>query len=46
MLLDAATLPCKANLATCVDGRDELTAPVAAQSVYVEIPNPIAGRGA
>ena len=41
-LLDAPTLPCKANLLTSVDGRDELTGSVAQQSVYVDIPNPIA----
>jgi siderophore synthetase component len=41
-LLDAPTLPCKANLATSVDGRDELTGSVEQQSVYVDIPNPIA----
>ncbi|WP_018501171.1 IucA/IucC family protein [Parafrankia discariae] len=40
-LLDAPTLPCKANLRMCVDGRDELVGPVASQSVYVEIPNPL-----
>ncbi|SNQ50273.1 Siderophore synthetase component [Frankia canadensis] len=40
-LLTAATLPCKANLRTCVDGRDELTGPVATQSVYVRITNPL-----
>ncbi|KPM50541.1 IucA/IucC family protein [Frankia sp. R43] len=40
-LLDAPTLPCKANLRTCVDGRDELVGPVTSQSIYVEIPNPI-----
>lgn len=41
-LLDAPTLPCKANLLTSVDGRDELTGSVEQQSVYVGIPNPIA----
>ena len=40
-LLDSPTLPCKANLRTCVDGRDELVGPVATQSVYVPIPNPL-----
>jgi siderophore synthetase component len=40
-LLDAPTLPCKANYLTCVDGRDELVGDVATQSVYVEIPNPL-----
>ncbi|KJE21040.1 siderophore synthetase component [Frankia torreyi] len=40
-LLTAATLPSKGNLRTCVDGRDELIGPVATQSVYVQIPNPL-----
>ncbi|WP_018634762.1 IucA/IucC family protein [Parafrankia elaeagni] len=40
-LLDAPTLPCKGNLLTCVDGRDELVGPVSSQSIYVEIPNPL-----
>lgn len=42
-LLDDRTLPCKANLLTAADGRDELQAPVESQSVYVEVPNPLAG---
>ncbi|MGK5627746.1 IucA/IucC family protein [Streptomyces sp. URMC 123] len=37
------TLRCKANLLTRVRGMDELTGPLEAQSVYVDIPNPIAG---
>jgi siderophore synthetase component len=41
LLLDADTLPVKANLLTGVDGRDELDRPVEAQSVYVEVPNPL-----
>jgi siderophore synthetase component len=41
-LLSAKTLRCKANLLTCVDGRDELAGDVAQQSVYVDIANPIA----
>jgi siderophore synthetase component len=41
VLLTAGTLPSKGNLRTCVDGRDELIGPVAAQSVYVQIPNPL-----
>jgi siderophore synthetase component len=41
-LLAANTLRCKANLLTCVDGRDELAGDVAQQSVYVDIANPIA----
>jgi siderophore synthetase component len=44
-LLSAPRLPCKANLATCVDGRDELVGDVASQSVYVTIPNPLAEAG-
>lgn len=41
LLLDAPTLRCKANLLTCVDGRDELDGEVAAQSIYVAVPNPL-----
>ncbi|WP_308301454.1 IucA/IucC family protein [Frankia sp. AiPa1] len=41
ILLDAANLPSKGNLRTLVDGRDELISPVATQSVYVQIPNPL-----
>lgn len=41
-LSSAPTLACKWNLMTTVDGRDELDGPVDAQSVYGEIPNPIA----
>ncbi|MCK9874217.1 siderophore synthetase [Frankia sp. Ag45/Mut15] len=40
-LLGATTLPSKGNLLTLVDGRDELIGPVATQSVYVQIPNPL-----
>ncbi|WP_327681165.1 IucA/IucC family protein [Kitasatospora sp. NBC_00458] len=43
LLLDAPVLPCKANLLTRINGMDELVGPVATQSVYVEIPNPLAG---
>ncbi|MFD5920178.1 IucA/IucC family protein [Kitasatospora sp. NPDC058201] len=43
LLLDAPTLPCKANLLTRLNGMDELVGPVATQSVYVDIPNPVAG---
>ncbi|MFJ9458646.1 IucA/IucC family protein [Kitasatospora sp. NPDC101447] len=43
LLLDAPTLPCKANLLTRINGMDELVGPVASQSVYVDIPNPVAG---
>jgi siderophore synthetase component len=41
LLLEAETLPVKANLLTGVDGRDELDGPVEAQSVYVDIANPL-----
>jgi siderophore synthetase component len=41
-LLDAPSLPCKANLLTCADGRDELDGPVEQQSIYVATGNPIA----
>lgn len=41
LLLEADTLPTKANLLTGVDGRDEVAAPVETQSVYVAIPNPL-----
>ena len=40
-LLDAPTLRCKANLLTRVDGLDELIGPLEAQSVYVEVTNPV-----
>lgn len=42
VLLHAPHIPCKANLLTCADGRDELDGPVEHQSVYVDIPNPLA----
>jgi len=45
-LLDGRTLRCKANLLTRVGGLDELVEPLATQSVYVEIPNPLAEAGA
>lgn len=41
VLLEADRLSVKANLLTGVDGRDELDGPVAAQSVYVPMPNPL-----
>jgi siderophore synthetase component len=41
LLLRAPRIPCKANLLTCADGRDELDGPVEHQSVYVEVRNPI-----
>ncbi|WP_240110708.1 IucA/IucC family siderophore biosynthesis protein [Streptomyces sp. MUM 203J] len=42
LLRDEPVLRCKANLLTRVRGMDELTGPLEAQSVYVDIPNPIA----
>lgn len=41
LLLEADTLPTKANLLTGVDGRDEVESPVETQSVYVDVPNPL-----
>lgn len=41
-LLHDAVLPCKANLLTCADGRDELDGAVETQSVYVDVANPLA----
>lgn len=41
LLLEADTLPAKANLLTGVDGRDEVESPVATQSLYVQVPNPL-----
>ncbi|MCP9962985.1 siderophore biosynthesis protein [Streptomyces somaliensis] len=43
LLRDEPTLRCKANLLTRVRGMDELTGPLEEQSVYVDIPNPLAG---
>ncbi|UQX05180.1 IucA/IucC family protein [Streptomyces sp. RerS4] len=40
-LLDSPTLRCKANLLTRLGGLDELVGPVATQSVYVTIANPL-----
>lgn len=40
--LTAPTLPCKAHLATRLAGIDEVVAPLDAQSVYLDIPNPLA----
>ncbi|WP_163511693.1 IucA/IucC family protein [Fodinicola acaciae] len=40
--LEAPSLRCKANLLTRAHGMDELVGPVATQSVYVTIPNPLA----
>ncbi|WP_374109002.1 IucA/IucC family C-terminal-domain containing protein [Streptomyces sp. CC228A] len=42
LLRDEPVLRCKANLLTRVHGMDELTGPLEAQSVYVDLPNPIA----
>ncbi|PGH50895.1 IucA/IucC family C-terminal-domain containing protein, partial [Streptomyces sp. Ru87] len=42
ILREEPTLRCKANLLTRIRGMDELTGPLEAQSVYVDIPNPIA----
>ncbi|WP_101256116.1 IucA/IucC family protein [Streptomyces barkulensis] len=42
LLLDAPTLRCKANFLTCVDGLDELVGDVHTQSVYTDLPNPLA----
>ncbi|MGW6275859.1 IucA/IucC family protein [Kribbella sp. NPDC055071] len=39
--LDAETLPCKANMMTRLRGIDEVVAPLDAQSVYLDIPNPL-----
>ena len=39
--LSADRLPCKANLMTRLRGIDEVVAPLDAQSVYLEIPNPL-----
>lgn len=39
-LAGAASLRCKANLLTRVDGLDELVGPLETQSVYCDIPNP------
>ncbi|MGH3342953.1 MAG: IucA/IucC family protein [Carbonactinosporaceae bacterium] len=44
-LLDSPTLRCKANLLTRVAGLDELVGPLETQSVYVDLPNPLAAVG-
>ncbi len=41
-LADASTLRCKANLRTRLAGLDELAGPLETQSVYVDLPNPLA----
>ncbi len=44
-LLGASRLRCKANLRTRLAGMDELVGPLATQSVYVEIDNPLLATG-
>ncbi|TWP50863.1 siderophore synthetase [Lentzea tibetensis] len=39
--LTAPTLPCKGNLLTRLQGIDEVLAPLDAQSVYLDTPNPL-----
>jgi siderophore synthetase component len=39
--LTADTLPCKGNLLTRLHGIDEVLAPLDAQSVYLDVPNPL-----
>ncbi|WP_110945923.1 IucA/IucC family protein [Streptomyces avicenniae] len=43
--LEAATLPSKSNLFTRLHGIDEVLAPLDAQSVYYDAPNPLKGTG-
>lgn len=40
--LEADSLPCKGNLLTRLHGIDEVIAPLDAQSVYLDAPNPLA----
>jgi hypothetical protein len=40
--LTADRLPCKANMLTRLRGIDEVIAPLDAQSVYLDVPNPLA----
>ncbi|HEY6425433.1 MAG TPA: IucA/IucC family protein [Pseudonocardiaceae bacterium] len=42
--LTAPTLPCKGNLLTQLHGIDEVVAPLDAQSVYLDAPNPLVPR--
>ncbi|MFP3986135.1 IucA/IucC family protein [Streptomyces sp. E11-3] len=42
LLLDSPALRCKGNYLTCVDGLDELVGDVHTQSVYIDLPNPLA----
>jgi siderophore synthetase component len=39
--LTADVLPCKANMMTRLRGIDEVVAPLDAQSVYLDVPNPL-----
>jgi siderophore synthetase component len=41
-LLNKDTIPYKGNLLTRLHELDELIAPVSEQSVYIELPNPLA----
>ena len=45
-LLEGETLRCKANLLTRAAGLDELVEPLATQSVYVDVPNPLSRTAA
>lgn len=42
--LEADSLPCKGNLLTRLHGIDEVLAPLDAQSVYLDAPNPLRAR--
>ncbi|MGH3937317.1 MAG: IucA/IucC family protein, partial [Pseudonocardiaceae bacterium] len=42
--LTEPTLPCKGNLLTRLHGIDEVVAPLDAQSVYLDAPNPLVAR--
>ncbi|QIB76088.1 IucA/IucC family siderophore biosynthesis protein [Halogeometricum borinquense] len=43
-LLEEPTVPCKGNLRTRLEGRDELAASLEEESVYVDIENPLVTR--
>ncbi|KDE59680.2 hypothetical protein EL22_19015 [Halostagnicola sp. A56] len=43
-LLDDRRVPCKGNLQTRFEDRDELAAPLEAESVYIDIENPLVTR--
>lgn len=45
LLLESATLRCKANLLTRLHGPDEPAGPAGTRSVYVTVPNPLAASG-